>query len=48
MVFNLTAILFLCKKYGVFPFQNSFKALDPSYKTDLDLLDCFEREDPMS
>ena len=26
-----------------FPFQNNPKNLDLSYKTDLDLLDCFER-----
>ena len=28
----------------VLPFQNSLKDLDPSYKTDLDLWDCFERK----
>ena len=28
----------------VLPFLNSLKDLDPSYKTDLDLWDCFGRE----
>ena len=28
----------------VLPFQNSLKDLDPSYKTDLDLWDCFGRK----
>ena len=43
--------LFLCKiphffgyKTRVFfPFQNNLKNLDPSYKMDLDLLDCLGR-----
>ena len=29
-----------------FTFQNNPKDLDLSYKTDLDLWDCFERENP--
>ena len=28
----------------VYPFQNNSKDLDPSYKTDLDLWDCFGRK----
>ena len=28
----------------VLPFQNNLKDLDPSYKTDLDLWDCFGRK----
>ena len=31
---------------GFFFFQNNPKDLDLSYKTDLDLLDCFARETP--
>ena len=30
-------------KRGFFSFQNNPKDLDPSYKTDLDLLDCLGR-----
>ena len=30
-----------------FPIQNNLKGLDPSYKTDLDLWDCFGRESPV-
>ena len=29
---------------GIFSFENNLKYLDPSYKMDLDLLDCFERK----
>ncbi|MEW8546308.1 MAG: hypothetical protein AB2693_22555 [Candidatus Thiodiazotropha sp.] len=33
---------------GGFLFQNNFKNLDLSYKTDLDICDCFERENSIS
>ena len=32
---------------GDFRFENNLKDLDPSYKMDLDLCDCFERENPI-
>ena len=31
-------------KTACFPFQNNPKYLDPSYKMDLDIWDCFRRE----
>ena len=31
-------------KTGIFPFQYRPKNLEPSYKTDLEFLDCFARE----
>ena len=30
-----------------FPYQDNLKGLDPSCKTDLDLSDCFGRENPI-
>ena len=31
----------------VFPFQNTPKHLEPSYKMDLDIWDCSKREEPL-
>ena len=40
-IFFSRSTVFLWTEY--FYFQNNPKDLDPSYKTDLDLLDCFGR-----
>ena len=39
----LIGTIFLRLKEGVFSFQNNPPNLDPSYKMDLDLLDCLGR-----
>ena len=48
VVSTLFAVIYLSYFFvymmGVFPFQNNYKDLDPSYKMDLDLWDCFEKE----
>ena len=41
-------LYFLSYRTEVFPFQNNLKNLDPSYKMDLDFLNCDVREKPVS
>ena len=40
--------IFLQLKDGDFSFLNNPNDLDPYYKTDLDILDCFERKNNLS
>ena len=43
--YGVRLLYFLGYKMGVFPFQTNPKNLDPSYKMDLDIWDCFGRKD---
>ena len=44
---RLTVPYFFDYRRGNFPFQNNPKDIDRSYKMDLDLQDCFGRENPI-